>query len=144
MPQLAAPPKADRDTEALAAIEEMISEYGLAGMVQVVLRSTLADSLNQTGSGDAALRVIQVLIREIVYDRNPMLRSEIIALGSGIILADKTGVRALARKHGLTPAAISKQVIKFNERFGLQPSQYMRSVKDRETYRLTNRPRTKS
>lgn len=140
MPTLAPP---DRDTEALAAIEDLVSEYGLAGMVRVVLNSTLAESLNQTGSGDAALRVIQVLIREIVYDNNPQLRAEIIALGCGIILADRNGVRILAKKHGRTPAAISKQVIKFNERFGLEPSLYMRSLKDRATYSLTNRPRTK-
>jgi hypothetical protein len=133
----------DREAEAVESIEELIAEYGLPGLLRAVLKSALGDKLNQAGSAQDSLRIIQVILRQITYAPNPQLEAEIMALGCGLILFDHNGIRATARRWGLTPAAVSKRVIEFAEANHLPPSQYMRSIKDRETYAKTNRPRTK-
>ena len=133
----------DKDAEALEAIEDIVAEMGIAVVVRACLASSLGDALNKLGSGDTSMRIIQVLIRQIAHSENPMLEAEIMALGSGVILADKTGCRRIATKWGMTPAAVSKRVIAFADAYRLPPSQYMRSLKDRQTYSETNRPRTK-
>lgn len=125
--------------EASAALEELIAELGLRTVLSAVLASSLAPHLSRTG--EATLRVIQVILRQIAYAPNPQLEAEIMALGCGVILFDEQGCRHFARKHGLTPAAVSKRVIEFAEANALPPSQYMRSLQDRRTYALTNRPR---
>lgn len=133
----------DKEAEALEAIDDIVAEYGIAGTLRAILSSKVSDALSRSGSGDAAQRVSMVIIRQIAHSENPMLEAEIMALGAGIILADKNGCRRIATKWGLTPAAVSKRVIEFADANSLPPSQYMRSLKDRKTYSETNRPRTK-
>lgn len=127
--------------EAVATIEEMVRDLGEQAVVAAIYASTIY--LRVVGTTDATQRIGQVIIRQIAYAENPRLEAEIIALATGIILFDDFGCRATARKHGLTPAAISKRVIAFADAHNLPPSQYMRSLKDRDTYSKTNRPRTK-
>lgn len=92
--------------------------------------------------GSATLRVIQVVIRQIVYSADPQLEAEVMALGAGVLLDDEQTQMRIAEKHGLGRAAVSKRVLSFCDAHGLPPSQFMKSVKARENYALTNQPRT--
>jgi hypothetical protein len=131
----------ETETEAAQAIEELIADLGPQAVLGAVLGSTLAPSLERTGSGDAALRVTQVILREIVFNKDPQLKAEIMALGCGVILADDITMGKIGAKHGITRSAVSKSVVAWVKRHNLPPSIYMRSEKDRETYSMTNRPR---
>lgn len=127
--------------EASAALEELIADFGLRAVLAAVLGSTLAKDLERVGSGEAALRVSQVILRQIAYSPNPQLEAEIMALGVGVILADDVTMTAIAKRWGLTRAAISKRAVNFVEENSLPPSIYMRKEADRGKYALTNRPR---
>lgn len=126
--------------EALEAIEELIAEMGIKAVVGACLKSTVGDHLSKSG-GNTTLHVIQVILREIAFSKDPQLEAEIMALGTGLILGEKDNITRIAAKHGLTKQAVSKRVIKFCDEYGLPPSIYMRTKKDRETYAKTNRPR---
>ncbi len=127
--------------EAVDAIEELIAEFGVKAVVVAFLRSRAGEQVDKTG-GNATLRAIQVILREIAYAQDPRLKAKIMAMGAGIVLRDKDTMTRLAQEHGLSRAAISKQVVKFCEEHRLPPSSYMRTEKDRKTYALTNQPRT--
>ncbi len=128
------------ENEAIQAIEELVAEFGIRGVVSACLKSSAGDAFSKTGS-NATLRIAQVILREIAFSKDPRLEAEIMALGAGVILAEKDNITRIAEKHGLTKQAISKRVIKFCDENGLPPSIFMRSKKDRETYRQTNQPR---
>lgn len=126
--------------EALEAVEEVIAEFGIKALVGACLRSSAGDEFSKLG-GNSTLRVAQVILREIAGAKDPRLEAGIMALGVGLIFAEKDNVSRIAEKHGLTKQALSKRVIKFCDDNGLPPSIYMRSKKDRETYAKTNQPR---
>lgn len=127
--------------EAMAAIEELVADFGIRGVVAACLRSSIGEELGKFGS-NSTLRVAQVILREIAFSKDPRLEAEIMALGAGLILNQGDNVTRIAGKHGLTKQAVSKRVISFCDNNSLPPSVYMRSLKDRETYRLTNQPKS--
>lgn len=143
MVSLNAPEKTGSETgeEASAAIEELIGELGVRAVLGAVLGSSLAGHLERCGSGEAALRVSQVILRQIAFSTNPQLEAEIMAMGCGVILSDDATMTKMGQRWGLTRAAISKRVVNFVEENGLPPSIYMRKEADRATYSLCNRPR---
>jgi hypothetical protein len=130
----------DESAEVTEAIEELISEFGVRATVAACLNSSAGSHFDKLG-GNATLAVVQALIREIVFDENPQLAAEIIALGAGVLLENNRPMTSVAEKLGVTKAAVSKRVIDYCDANGLPPSIYMRSVANRETYALTNRPR---
>lgn len=132
---------AEEHDQALAAVEELVAEFGVKAVVAAAMRSSAGEEMARGGS-NATLRAIQTILREIVFARDPRLEAEVMALGAGIILRNGDTMRGIAAKYGITVAAISKRVVAFCEENALPPSIYMRSAKDRRTYSLTNRPRT--
>lgn len=128
------------ESEIVDAIEELIADFGIRAVVGACLKSTAGDKFGQLG-GNGTLRIAQVILREIVFSRNPQLEAEIMALGAGILIGDDQSVTAVARKHGITKSAVSKRVVAFCDDNGLPPSAFMKSKRARETYALTNKPR---
>ena len=133
-------PIGDRETEVESALGEVIAEFGLKSVIAAALRNGAAEQMQM--GGDATLRVIQVMIRQIVYADDPQLEAEVIALGAGVILADDSTQRKIGEKHGLTRAAVSKRVLAFCDANGLPPSIYMKPAAARGVYALTNQPRS--
>lgn len=130
----------DGEGEASAAIEELIAELGARAVVAACLRSSAGQHFEKLG-GNATLRIAHVILREIVYSKDPQLEAEIMALGAGIIMGDADTMTAVAAKHGISKQALSKRVVVYVEENKLPPSAFMRSEKDRKTYALTNQPR---
>ena len=91
---------------------------------------------------DTTLRLVQVVIREIVFSDDPQLEAEVMALGAGILLNDDMTQTKIAQKHGLGRAAISKRVTSFADELKLPPSIFMKSEAARKNYAMTNQPRT--
>lgn len=130
----------DKESEAIEAIEELIAEFGIRATITACLQSSAGDDFGKMGS-NTTLRVIQVILRQIVFSKNAQLEAEIMALGTGVILEDEQSMRTVAAKWGISHQAVSKRVVAFADKWNLPPSQFMRSKKDRQTYSLTNRPR---
>lgn len=140
---IAAPTKAGDEAETGAAqgLEELVAEFGPRAVVGAILGSSIAEAMERVGGGEAALRVSQVIVREIAFSKNPQLEAEIIALATGVLLMDEDNMTKTARRWGLTRGAISKRVLKFVDENKLPPSVFMRKEADRLKYALTNRPR---
>jgi hypothetical protein len=134
-------PQSDKESEAVEAIEELIIEFGLRGVVGACLKSSAGDSLEKLG-GNAALRIAHVVLREIIISADPQLEAEIMALGVGLVMEGET-MGTIGNRHGITKQAVSKRVVAFADENKLPPSVYMRSEKDRKTYAMTNQPRSK-
>jgi hypothetical protein len=131
-----------KESEAIDAIEDLISEFGLRAVVTACLQSSAGEQFEQLG-GNATLRIAQAIIREVVFAEDPRLEAVVMALGAGILLNDGDNITRLAAKHGMTKQALSKRVVRYVDEKKLPPSTYMRSEKDRKTYALTNQPRTR-
>jgi hypothetical protein len=78
--------------------------------------------------------VIQKLIGELIVDRNPALAIECLALTSGIAYEGSSMI-AIAKRHGLTRAAVSKRCIELSERLGVKNPRPMKTERAREIYR---------
>ena len=89
------------------------------------------------GITEADLRtceVIQKLIGELIVDRNPALAIECLALTTGIAYEGNSMI-AIAKRHGLTRAAVSKRCIELSERLGVKNLRPMKTERAREIYR---------
>lgn len=122
----------------VADIEELIAEVGVKEFARLCSYTTAGEYLGVSSTR----RALQLLIREIAFGANPQLEAEVIALAVGVILEEGGTQTRIAKKHGVTKAAISKRVLAFVDRTGLPPSEFMKSAKARSTYALTNQPRT--
>jgi hypothetical protein len=80
------------------------------------------------------MEALQKLIGELVTDRNPALAIECLALTTGIAYEGNSMV-GLAKRHGLTRAAVSKRCIELAERIGVKNPRPMKSESTREIYR---------
>jgi hypothetical protein len=128
----------DRRDEASTAFEELVEEFGPVTMILVCVSSTIGQAFTRLG-GEATLRVIQVLIRRIVFSPNPQLEAEVIAYCTGV-LPDTNGTR-IAEKHGRERATVSIRARKFIRAWNLPPGPHMKTEAACEVYALTNQPR---
>jgi hypothetical protein len=80
------------------------------------------------------MEALQKLIAELIVDRNPALAIECLALTTGIAYEGNSMI-AIAKRHGLTRAAVSKRCIELSERLGVKNPRPMKSESAREIYR---------
>lgn len=129
----------EAEEEVVAAIEEIVAEFGLRTVIAAALKTEVGDKLQATNP-QVTQRVIQFLLREIVFNSNPQLQAEIMAVGAGI-LDDNGIITRIAKRHGITRQAVSKRVVAFCDEWKLQPSVTMKSAAARKKYAMTNQPR---
>lgn len=128
----------DLVADAAAAIEELTAEFGLKILIAGLLRSQLGEFAPT--NPQATLRVIQYVLREIVFNENPQLEAEIMAIGSGVL--DEKGIMTrIGAKHKISRAAVSKRARAFIKEWGLPPSAVMKSEVACQTYSERNQPR---
>lgn len=121
-----------------------ISELDIAAADQLQ-----EDSEQESGTlrGDAeasraAGELLKGFLYRIIEDRhNPRLEAECISLAFGFGAARGLTQTQVARQYGLTRAAVSKRVREIKEAFNLPASEFMKSDRARDTYKLTNRSR---
>jgi hypothetical protein len=83
---------------------------------------------------DQVWDILRRLIGELLAERNARLTLECLALVSGMsFLGDS--MAAVARRHGVTRAAVSKRCIDLTERLNVLPSRAMRSLTARRAYK---------
>jgi len=77
---------------------------------------------------------IRRVVAEILYHDNARLTTECIALVSGLVYSGDS-MTEIARRHGVTRAAVSKRCVEITELLDLPPSRAMRSLTARQRYR---------
>lgn len=86
------------------------------------------------GDPDAVNSAVRRVVAEIIYHDNARLTAECIALISGLSY-DGCSMTEIAKRHGITRAAVSKRCVEMTELLGLRPSRAMRSLTARKRYR---------
>lgn len=77
---------------------------------------------------------IRRVVAEILYHDNARLTTECIALVSGLVYSGDS-MTDIAKRHGITRAAVSKRCVEITELLDLPPSRAMRSLTARQRYR---------
>jgi len=80
--------------------------------------------------------VLRRLIGELLDQKNSALFIECLAVVSGVGFMGNS-MTEIAKRHGLTRAAVSKRCVELSERLGLLPSRSMRSLTARSSYAQT-------
>ncbi|MEI6534600.1 MAG: hypothetical protein WCN98_04605 [Verrucomicrobiaceae bacterium] len=88
----------------------------------------------QFADSEAVLDVVRVILGELISQSNSKLSMECMALVTGLSY-NGDSMTAIARRHNVTRAAVSKRCVEFTRALRLDPSRAMRSMKARESYR---------
>ena len=85
-------------------------------------------------SGDALWDALRRLIGEILTLPNRSLTVECLAAVSGLSY-EGDSMTEIAKRHGVTRAAVSKRCVELTEKLSLMPSRAMRTLTARKSYR---------
>ena len=144
-------PAERREAEALGLLKPCLAKHGNGSSKGDAAESALmrmgddpallvdADPLPQpqpepTHDTEAIYRAIRCVVAEILYHNNARLTAECIALVSGLAY-DGSSMSDIAKRHGITRAAVSKRCVELTELLDLPPSRAMRSLTARKRYR---------
>lgn len=114
-----------------------------AGSVQVSeddeskeIASTPAHNMS---SDERTWFVVRQVVDIIISSPNARLEAECFRLASGLGGFDNITESNIARKHGVTRAAVSKRCVRLTKILGIRPSQFMRPLEMREKYRKSRK-----
>ena len=84
-------------------------------------------------STEYTMEVIRKFLHELAYQRNPSLTIECFMLVTGVAY-NGSSMTAIARKYGITRAAVSKRCIELSDLLGVHASRAMKSEQARKIY----------
>jgi hypothetical protein len=99
----------------------------------------LPDDAPEPGShipcgNEAVWAALRRMIGEVISHNNARLTAECLALVSGLSYSGSS-MTQIAKRHGVTRAAVSKRCVELTELLDLRPSRAMRSLTARKRYR---------
>ena len=87
-------------------------------------------------SADERMRdMLRMLIAEVLAQNNARLTLECLALSCGLPTLQGESMTSIAKRHGITRAAVSKRCVDITAKLNLPPSRSMRSTAARKAYR---------
>jgi DNA-directed RNA polymerase specialized sigma24 family protein len=89
---------------------------------------------NETCDTESVHSAIRRVVAEILCHNNARLTTECIALVSGLSYTGSS-MTEIAKRHGISRAAVSKRCVELTELLDLPPSRAMRSLTARKRYR---------
>ena len=104
--------------------------------------ATFVDQLDEpqvtaASPGDVNEQVMVVLRRllgEVLTQKNARLTLECLAVACGLTTLQGESMTSIARRHGVSRAAVSKRCVDITDKLNLPPSRAMRSPKARKVY----------
>ena len=93
--------------------------------------------------GDAT-RILRHLVADIITEDNTRLTIDCLAIALGLRVYAGDSMTTIAKRHGITRAAVSKRCVDIIERLKLPPSRAMRSENARKIYRNSQLNRYRS
>ena len=98
---------------------------------------------NTTCDAESVHSAIRRVVAEILCHANARLTAECIALVSGLAYTGSS-MTEIAKRHGISRAAVSKRCVELTELLDLPPSRAMRSLTARKSYRAARIRTTQS
>ena len=89
----------------------------------------------ETHSMGSATDILRRLVADIIYEDNTRLTIDCLSIALGLRVYEGDSMTKIAKRHGITRAAVSKRCVDITERLKLPPSRAMRSEKARRIYR---------
>lgn len=93
------------------------------------------DEEPEAKSMGSATEILRRLVADIVHEDNTRLTIDCLCIALGLRVYSGDSMTQVARRHGVTRAAVSKRCVDITERLNLPPSRAMRSEEARKTYR---------
>jgi hypothetical protein len=101
------------------------------------------EDLQENFDSETIHQAIRRVVAEILCHANARLTAECVALVSGLVYSGDS-MTQIAKRHGITRAAVSKRCVELTELLDLPPSRAMRSLTARKRYRAARIRTTKS
>jgi hypothetical protein len=92
----------------------------------------------------SATEILRRLVADIVAEDNTRLTIDCLTIALGLRVYSGDSMTKIAKRHGITRAAVSKRCVDITERLKLPPSRAMRSEKARKIYRRSQLKRYRS
>jgi hypothetical protein len=92
------------------------------------------DEAPETQSMGSATEILRRLVADIVSEDNTRLTIDCLTIALGLRVYAGDSMTKVAKRHGITRAAVSKRCVDITERLKLPPSRAMRSEKARNIY----------
>jgi hypothetical protein len=105
------------------------------GAMEEAKRDGSLGELFEGGGTRSEMELATRLLAELIDSNNPALQAECIAFVMGLNISGGKSETAIARKHGVNKATVSKRCVRLKQVFGLDPSRGMKSEKAVESYR---------
>jgi hypothetical protein len=86
-----------------------------------------------------AIEMLRRFVADLIAEGNTRLTVECLAVALGLSAYNGESMTAIAKRHGVTRAAVSKRCVDITRQMNLQPSRAMRSEKARKTYQNSQR-----
>ena len=135
-------PIQDADRGERSEVDAILAEAGFAGYIDAAF-----DAAFEEGKRDAALHMIRAALLDVIHPpKGTASGLAAVIVGYAIGLPGMVSMKDAARVYGLGTrgkAAISKRVKAYAEKYGLPPSNYMKSTEACATYRTTNQTKRK-
>ena len=90
------------------------------------------------------IEVLRIFVADLVAAGNTRLTVECLAVALGLSAYNGESMTVIAKRHGVTRAAVSKRCVDITTQLDLPPSRAMRSEKARKTYRNSQLKRNRS
>ena len=132
-------PKKRRELEAQGLLSPDVDSYHIGkskdiSELPIAAEEQEAEDMVQGDEAEAAWSALRRLIAELLADPNPALGLDCLALVSGIGFLGES-MTAIAKRHRVTRAAVSKRCVQWTRLLRLMPSRSMRSLTARQAYR---------
>lgn len=102
------------------------------------------DEVTETHAMGSATEILRRLVADIVSEDNTRLTIDCLTIALGLRVYDGDSMTKVAKRHGITRAAVSKRCVDITERLKLPPSRAMRSEKARNIYQRSQLKRYRS
>ncbi len=91
-----------------------------------------------------ATEILRHLVADLLSEGNTRLTLECLAVALGLSAYNGETMTDIAKRHGITRAAVSKRCVDITERLNLPPSRAMRSEKARKIYQRSQLKRNRT
>ncbi len=102
------------------------------------------DEVTETHAMGSATEILRRLVADIVSEDNTRLTIDCLSIALGLRVYAGDSMTHIAKRHGITRAAVSKRCVDITERLKLPPSRAMRSEKARNIYQRSQLKRYRS
>ncbi len=131
-------PKKRKELEAQGLLEPQVDPFHIGKPKDVselpIAAPKESDEPIQLDESDRVWDALRHLVAYLLSRPNPQLSVECLAVVTGLgFMGDS--MTAIAKRHGITRAAVSKRCIQITEQLHLLPSRAMRSLTARKAYR---------